>query len=135
LINWLSDFRYDYPRLFWVVVMSCAVGAFAAGFISLASTSAGSALGITQVRDRGVSLYHAAFWFARAQLNDEGFANVERTTYGNLLGLDKDGLLIIKFADGRRFVKKTVKLADVRLTDPRGVCCAGQHSAFRKRKV
>jgi hypothetical protein len=52
-----------------------------------------------------VSLYHATFWFARAQLNADGYADIERTTYGSVLGLDKDGQLIIKFADGRRFEK------------------------------
>lgn len=94
--------------------------ALAAGFIILASSPVGAALGVTKIRDRGVSLYHASFWFARAQLNNEGYADIERTTYGSVLGLDKDGQLIIKFADGRKFIKKAMKLADVRLIDARG---------------
>lgn len=120
MIDWLIDLKYEFPRLFWSSIWLGLMVGCGAGFMAIPDTPTSSAMGIVKLQTRAVSLVRAARWYVRVQINTEGVASPVRVTYGSILGLDRQGALVISEAVGDRWQKTKVRLADVKLIDLRG---------------
>jgi hypothetical protein len=120
LIEFFHAVRFEHPRVFWTGIVSATIAASMYGFMSIPPGPVAKATGVTQLQRRAASLYYAGFWFARVEINGQSAAPILSTNYGNVVGLDRRGRLIVSVPNGDRFGRVEVSLADVRLTDLRG---------------
>lgn len=114
--DFFDTFRYEYPALFRTTIGMALTFALVVIFVAVPPSPLMRALGVTAGQKKVASLYYAGFWYVRASMNAEGI-NALQTTYGNLIGLDKSGQLIISVPSGGRFVESAVRIADTKLTD------------------
>lgn len=124
MIAFLDDFRYEHPRVFWMTLWVAILVGSGAGFMSIPETPISTAMGIAKLQTRAISLVRAVRWYVRVQVNTDGVASPGRVTYGTVMGLDRQGNLVISEAIDDRWQKNKVRLADVKLVDLRGAAMA-----------
>lgn len=123
-----STFKTWVIRLFaLLVILSASLASFAA----IPANQFTRAIGVTEKQENLIYLYRAAFWYARALSHTSTTEPAIQTIFGNLVGLDKEGRLVIsttqldreghlvpQSSEMDRFVRVPVHLADVRVSDP-----------------
>lgn len=119
MLSSFIEMRFDRPGLFWGMVWTLVASLIFVGFMSIPRTPLTEATGVVALQRKVTDLYYAGMWFYRAQTNESGTAVAERTTYGNVEGLDKSGFLVVTVAGENDFVRERVSVADVKLTDLR----------------
>lgn len=112
----MESLLYDHPTIFRGGLTAIVVTILMVIFMALPATPLMRAIGVTAAQTKVSSLYYAAFWYIRAQTTQEG-VNALQTTYGNIVGLDKEGSLIISVPVGDKFEQSKVLIADTKLTD------------------
>lgn len=114
--EFIESLRYDRPVLFRSVVVGMSLVLLVIIFMSLPASPLMRAIGVTTAQKKVASLYYAGFWYVRASTNAEG-VNALQTTYGNIIGLDKDGSLVISVPVNGKFEQSKVLIADAKLND------------------
>lgn len=114
--DFIESVRYDYPILFRSVVGIISLTVLVVVFMSLPATPLMRAIGVSTAQKKVSSLYYAGFWYVRASTNAEGLQALQ-ITYGNIIGLDKDGSLVISVPVNGKFEQSKVLIADTKLTD------------------
>lgn len=117
----LSDFfewlRYDHPTAFRGLISFLVMLCMLVVFIAIPPSPLMNALGVVSGQKKLSSLYYAAFWSIRAYTNNDAGMPALHTTYGNMLGLDPSGKLVISVPSGSKFIQSKVQIADTKLTD------------------
>lgn len=114
--DFIESMRYDHPVVFRGGLTAIIVTILIFVFMMLPASPLMRAIGVTAAQTKVSSLYYAGFWYLRAQTNQEG-AEALQTTYGNIVGLDKEGSLVISVPVGDKFEQSKVLIADTKLTD------------------
>lgn len=123
-MEFLENLRYDRPILFRGLVVTVSVVVFASMFASLPENEFFRTIGVTKAQKRCGALYHAAFWHMRAVLHQDSEGDKPHVVYGNMVGIDKNGQLVILTPSGDKFVQSTVRLADTALVDLYGAAAS-----------
>lgn len=123
-MDFFENLRYDRPVLFRILVISASVAVIASVFAALPQNDFFRTIGVTKAQMRCSALYRAAFWHTRAVLHQDSEGDKPRVVYGNMVGIDKNGQLVILTPSGDKFVHSTVRLADTTLVDLYGAAAA-----------
>lgn len=123
-MEFFESLRYDRPVLFRILVISASVVVIASMFSVLPQNEFFRTIGVTKAQTRFGALYRAAFWHTRAVLHQDSESDKPRVVYGNMVGIDKKGQLVILTPSGDKFVHSTVRLADTALVDLYGAAAA-----------
>lgn len=115
--EFFDNLRYDSPILFRSVVGLFSVAIFLWLFMSIPSLPLMRAIGVEAGQTKLAAAYYAAFWHARAATNQEAEAQATHSLYGSMVGIDKNGMLIISTPVGAKFLQSVVHIADVKVTD------------------
>ena len=114
--DFIESLRYDHPAMFRCFLTAIITTFLLVIFMALPALPLMRAIGVTAAQNKVSSLYYAAFWYIRAQTTKEGIDALQ-TTYGNIVGLDKEGNLVISVPVGDKFEQSKVRIADTKLTD------------------
>lgn len=123
-MEFIENLRYDRPILFRVLVTSVAVIFIGSAFAALPQNSFFEAIGVTKAQVRCGALYRAGFWHMRAMLHRDSEGDKPRVVYGNMVGIDTNGYLVILTPAGDKFVQSTVRLADTTIVNLYGAAAA-----------
>ena len=123
-MEFLENLRYDRPILFRILVVTTSLVVMGSAFTALPENDFFKTIGVTKAQKRCGALYRAAFWHTRAVLHQESDGMKPRVVYGNMVGIDKHGRLVILTPHGDKFVHSTVRLADTSLVDLYGTAAA-----------
>ena len=124
MIEILENLRYDRPLTFRVLLAAASVMVLGGGFAALPENDFFRTIGVTGVQVRCGALVRAIRWQTRVLIHRESDGEQPRVVYGNMVGIDKNGQLVILTPVGDRFVQSTVRIADTRLTDLYGAAAA-----------
>lgn len=124
MIEFLENLRYDHPLTFRVLVVAASVMVLGGSFAALPDNDFFRTIGVTGAQVRSGALYRATRWHMRAMVHQESDGAKPRVVYGNMVGVDKNGQLVILTPAGDRFVQSTVRIADTRLTNLYGAAAA-----------
>jgi len=116
-MQWFETFRYDYPKLFHTLVVIAGLFLCYFVFMALPDTAFMRAIGVVGAQKRVTALQYATYWKVRASTGSPSDGAAPAVAYGNLAGLDRNGGLIVSVPSGASYVQRTVKLADIQITD------------------
>lgn len=113
----LSDLRYDRPRLFYSGAAGLAALLLIAGFAALPATPFFKTIGVTAIQQRAGAAQRATYWFSRSIVHASAAGIIPVVRYGNVVGIDQDGRIIVSLPDGDQYAHVRFELADVLVTD------------------
>lgn len=115
--EFIDNLRYDHPILFRTTVGLISLVIAILIFASLPPSPFLRAIGVTGAQKKLAATYYALFWQIRSMTNQEAEATMLKSVYGNMLGLDVKGRLIISTPVGSKYVESRVHIADAKLVD------------------
>ena len=116
LADWLDALRYDHPGVYHMLLVVVGTITLFVCFMLLPASPMLSAVGITELQKRVSAAANGLYWSARAALHREGEVGYTQI-YGNVEGVDPSGKLIVTVAQGDKWVRHHLTLANVKITD------------------
>lgn len=122
LLNFVDDFRHDYSWLYSVLITIIGIALLLSLFMVLPESSLCRAIGVTTLQKKTSSFGNALYWTYRAKVGaDHQEISSLQIVYGNLVGVDKNGKILVATAQDDQFVNVAYSLADTVITDVYGV--------------
>ncbi|WP_323011477.1 hypothetical protein [Castellaniella sp.] len=118
-MEWLDTLRYDYPRLFRVLVIVALIISLVGGFMIIPEGSMARAIGITDVQHRVTATFNGLYWSVRAHVHQDG-PEQHVQLYGNIEGIDETTQLVVSIPIKDQFQQKTFRLANTEIIDVYG---------------
>ncbi|MGE4371122.1 MAG: hypothetical protein AB7E12_15745 [Burkholderiaceae bacterium] len=118
-MDWLDTLRYDYPRLFRVVVIVILLIMLAGGFMMIPDGSMARAIGITDVQQRVSATVNGIYWSTRALAHQDG-PEQHVQLYGNIEGIDESKKLVVSIPVNDQFQQRSFQLANTEIVDVYG---------------
>lgn len=116
-MDWINDFRYDRPGLFWGFTAAASLVLGGCIFFLLPANEFFRTVGVTTLQRRADAFRRAVYWQARATFHASAGDDVPKVLYGNLLGIEADTSLIASIPTGTTYEQRRLLLADVVVHD------------------
>lgn len=122
LLNLLDDFKHDHSLLYSVTLVATVISLLIMLLMILPDSSLCRAIGVTSLQRKASSFGNAVYWTYRAKVGaDHQEITSPHIVYGNLVGVDKDGKILIATVQENQFVNVAYSLADTVIIDVYGV--------------
>ena len=113
----VTDWRYDYPRLFWTATLILVSTASVGVFLLLPKNSFFEAVGVAEAQRRVSAFKNAAYWYSRSLIHASAEDLSFDTRYGNVLRFEDDRV-VSSLPVEDRFEDTALYLADVVVVAP-----------------
>lgn len=113
----VSEFRFEYPRLFRLSLGLLLLGAVLAGFLAVPVNDLTRTIGLTRAQEMTRALHYALRWQFRAWIHPTGAPAPPRRLFGNVLGIEADLRLIASVAAETTYQHRYFEVADAKIVD------------------